>query len=214
MKKYKIKSCFGPTIQGEGSSAGLVVIFLRFSGCNRWSGEIKHKQNSFCSFCDTDFLGGELLSTDEILIKINFIRGERGPKNIVITGGEPMLQLDEELCSALYNSGYSLYLETNGSIDFKDQAYKYIKNITVSPKQSKEDTKIRVCNDLKLLYPLGDKNLNPENFYGFLPTIENYYLQPLMDEQYLRNVNLLLDYVYKNNQWKVSLQLHKILGVE
>ncbi len=112
MKTYRVKSIFGPTLQGEGSFSGTCTLFLRFAGCNRWSGLEKDRAKSFCKFCDTDFREGESLTAEKIVERLDALGG---PKRVVITGGEPTLQLDFELLSRLKASGYETHLETNGS---------------------------------------------------------------------------------------------------
>jgi len=113
MKKYLVKEIFGPTIQGEGSYTGQACLFLRFSGCNKWSGRPEDKPNSICSFCDTDFVGGERMDSKEIIRRLGEIRGDI--EILVLSGGEPALQVDEALCKELSEAGFELHIETNGS---------------------------------------------------------------------------------------------------
>ena len=166
MKRYKVKEIFGPTIEGEGSKAGEVVLFLRLSGCNRWSGKEEDRADSICHFCDTDFFGGELLERETIVERLRE-RGEQYYKDkdgneahprmfqlrVVISGGEPTLQMDYLLLRLLKESNFLIYVETNGSRRIDPKTLDLIDHLVVSPKQSEQLTKIKVCDDLKLLYP-------------------------------------------------------------
>lgn len=208
MKKYKVKSVFGPTLQGEGSYAGTVVLFLRFAGCNRWSGLEKDKAKSFCNFCDTDFRGGEQLSASEILERLEALNG---PKRVVITGGEPTLQVDAELLATLRENGYEIHIETNGSKNIEELRH-LIHHVTLSPKQSRELTKLERCDDLKLLFPLPDQNVSMEKFNDF--PCRQKFLQPVMDQNYESNLKQTVSALVSNRDWRLSLQTHKIAGVE
>lgn len=209
MKTYRVKSIFGPTLQGEGSHAGTCTMFLRFAGCNRWTGLEKDRENSFCKFCDTDFRGGEPMTAEEIVMKLN----ELSPsvKRVVMTGGEPSLQVDRELMHALRFNGYEVHLETNGSRALGEIAAMF-DHITMSPKQSREETKLEWCDDLKILYPLPNSPVTPEAFDTF-PT-EHRFLQPVMDKDYVGNLRATICRIYGNPRWRLSLQTHKIVGVE
>ena len=207
-KTYVIKEIFGPTIQGEGSQVGTVVKFLRFAGCNRWSGRAQDKVDAVCWFCDTDFLGGKRMDIQAICQSLTAL----GPcKNLVISGGEPSLQIDKALLEALTQAGYSLHLETNGSTDLADLAA-YFSHITMSPKQSRADTKLTHCHDLKMLYPSPMASVSPEAFQDF--PANHYCLQPLdLPNETTKNTAATLEYCLQHPQWKLSLQIHKILGV-
>lgn len=208
MEKYKVKSIFGPTLQGEGSHAGTVVLFLRLAGCNRWSGLEKDRSKSFCEFCDTDFRGGEQMSAQEILQKLESLNG---PKRVVITGGEPTLQIDAELLALLRENGYEIHLETNGSKSLEGLRH-LINHVTLSPKQSREQTKLEHCDDLKLLFPLPDQNVSMETFSDF--PCRQKFLQPVMDKNYEANLKQTVGAVLSNKNWRLSLQTHKIAGVD
>lgn len=209
MRKYKVKEIFGPTIQGEGSKVGEVVLFLRFSGCNKWNGKAENKPSSICSFCDTDFVGGEFMTSEEILEKLNSLSSCR---KVVISGGEPTLQIDLDLLKALKGDGYEIHIETNGSRYLPGQITELIDHITMSPKQRVEYTKLAYCHDLKILYPPIDKNITLENFDNF--KADEKYLQPVMRIDYNKNLEKTLIKLYENPQWKLSLQVHKIIEVE
>lgn len=211
-KTYLIKSIFGPTIQGEGSHAGAVVSFIRFSGCNRWTGrpEDKPKPNTVCWFCDTDFLGGEKLTIDEIIKRLTSLAP---PGIVVISGGEATLQIDKQLLEELNSFGFTLHLETNGSKDIGDLA-KYFEHITVSPKQTLEKTHLKWAHDLKLLYPPPIEGLEPDKWTTF-QTIRGNFLQPVDGPGVtVANTKMAVQYCLTNPDWRISVQVHKILGVE
>jgi 7-carboxy-7-deazaguanine synthase len=208
LSSYLIKKIFGPTLQGEGSLVGTVVKFVRFSGCNRWSGHPSTKPSSVCFFCDTDFYGGEKLSATEILNQLNSMGDCR---RVVLSGGEPTLQINEELLHALKNQGYFVLLETNGSVNI-DHLSHLIDHISVSPKQSAEETKLTEATDLKILYPSPIPNVNPNSFTMFKAT--HKFVQPLEDLNWSDNIKTSIAFCCKNPDWRLSLQTHKTLGVE
>lgn len=207
MKRYAIKEIFGPTLQGEGTFTGAVVSFLRFAGCNKWSGLEQDKKDSICSFCDTDFVGGTKMTSGEIVEKLNLI----GSRIVVISGGEPTLQLDEELLRDITSNGMSVHLETNGSKSI-DKIDFLIDHICVSPKQSLSQTKISGCDDLKILYPYINDDITVEKFtpIGF----SRGFLQPVMNDKYEENLKATLNKLYELKTWKLSLQTHKIIGLQ
>lgn len=205
LKRYKVKEIFGPTIQGEGTHTGLVVTFVRFSGCNRWSGTPKTKAASICSFCDTDFLGGDMMTADEIANKVL-------TRHVVLSGGEPLLQVDFELIATFNLRGVYIHIETNGSIDVPEDIMRRTFHISMSPKQTIDKTKLRWANDIKLLYPAISPGITVEEF-AFYPC-NNRRLQPVWDEHYEENKRLTIEKVYKERDWKISLQLHKYLDVK
>ena len=207
MRTYGVKDIFGPTIQGEGFHTGRPVKFLRFAGCNRWSGLLKDQPQSICSFCDTDFVGGQSLTARSILEILEKIPG---PRRLVISGGEPSLQLDVELLEKLKNKNYEIYVETNGSKDLSELS-PHLDHITVSPKQSLEETKIQKAHDLKLLFPFLTKDISARGFEKF--KAQNRYVQPIWNEHYGHNLKGAIKFVYTHPQWKLSLQTHKLIGV-
>ena len=211
-KRYAVKEIFGPTLQGEGSQAGRPVFFLRLAGCNRWSGLEKDRAASICSFCDTNFRGGERLSAEEILTKLSNL--ESSVKDIVISGGEPALQLDEYLLSTLHHQGkYNLHLETNGSIDLSDLA-DFFTHITMSPKQSRGETTLKFCHDVKILYPFISPDITADQFSDF--PADNFFIQPIADGLDLNQSNIqeAVEFLYDHPKWRLSLQSHKILGID
>lgn len=208
MKTYAIKEIFGPTIQGEGSHAGTAVLFVRFAGCNRWSGRMEDRSKAVCWFCDTDFLGGERLSADQVVDKLKNL--SPFVKTVVISGGEATLQLDLEFVKTLKQAGFSLHLETNGSKDIAELR-SYFDHVTVSPKQAAEQTKIKDADDIKILYPPPIDGLHISQFESMG---KNLFLQPVDGPDLSANTDLAIAFCHAHPQWRVSIQLHKILGVQ
>lgn len=209
MSKYRVKAIFGPTLQGEGSQVGTPVKFLRMTGCNRWSGLAEDKPSAVCHFCDTDFRGGDPLTSAQVLQRLDALGAIR---TVVISGGEPTLQVDEELLATLKAGGYAIHLETNGSNALGDLAH-FFDHVTCSPKQSRAETRLERCDDLKLLWPPIDKAITPENFQGF--ERKSSFLQPLWEPAGTRvNVDSAILKLMTLRTWRLSLQMHKLLGVE
>ena len=171
-KKYQVKEIFGPTIQGEAHNTGAPCMFVRLSRCNRWTGKAEDKPASICNYCDTDFVGGEMMSPDDILKAI--VR--HGMRAVVLTGGEPMLQLrDGALTAFLARYGIKVMIETNGSID----AGRNVKaDITISPKQSASKTFVPRGSTLKFLYPWISPEVTPEKFLQLF-IVDRVYIQPI-----------------------------------
>jgi 7-carboxy-7-deazaguanine synthase (Cx14CxxC type) len=205
---YTVKEIFY-TIQGEGLNSGRPAIFCRFSGCNLWNGKEKHKNLAICNFCDTDFVGGVKYKASENLvekIKDQVPLKIRGMRNmlVVLTGGEPALQIDKELINGLKKEGFEIAIETNGTIDLP----KGIDWICVSPK-GKSDLVIRKGNELKFVFP--QENLNPINFIDL--EFDYFLLQPMDVPWPNENVNKSIDYCMKNPLWRLSLQNHKTINI-
>jgi 7-carboxy-7-deazaguanine synthase (Cx14CxxC type) len=207
--KYRIKEIFF-TQQGEGKNTGKDFIFVRFSGCNLWSGQEKHRASAICKFCDTDFYGtdgingGKYLAKDLIeKIKSLWISADSQIR-VVLTGGEPLLQVDKGLISALKKENIYIAVETNGTLEAPDG----IDWICMSPKANTE-IKLRKGSEVKVVYP--QKNLNPDNFNVL--DFKNFYIQPMDCENYEDNVSQSVKYCMQNPNWKLSLQTHKILGI-
>lgn len=218
MKTYKIKEIFGPTIQGEGKGTGEVVMFLRFSGCNKWSGREKDKASSACPFCDTDFVGGDSLTADQIVERLLALDPTNEIETLVVSGGEPTLQLDEELAKKLANHWY-VYVETNGSKELKQGVIDFIHHISCSPKQSPAETVIQRIDSLKLLHPPEsfdrgiDAFMDDEPFQNRFKNPETF-IQPVMDSNYEQNLESTLKVCYANPKVRLSVQMHKVLGVK
>ena len=207
--KYRIKEIFF-TQQGEGKNTGKDFIFVRVSGCNLWSGQEKHRASAICKFCDTDFYGtdginGGKYQAKELIEKIKSLWISVDSQiRVVLTGGEPLLQVDEGLISALKKENIYIAVETNGTLEAPDG----IDWICMSPKANTE-IKLRKGSEVKVVYP--QKNLNPDNFNVL--DFKNFYIQPMDSENYEDNVSQSVKFCMQNPNWKLSLQTHKILGI-
>lgn len=211
MKKYRVKKIFGPTIQGEGSLCGSRTVFVRFAGCNAWSGREEDKASSLCPFCDTDFVGGSQMSKDEILDEVDTLSG--GPCLITFSGGEPALQLDEDIVGGAMFRGHSCAIETNGTVKLS-QGLRHSLHVTCSPKVPIDKIKLEDCDDLKILYPHPNKSITPESFASF--PAKRRWIQPVNDvvsinENALRSAT---EKVLSMKEYGLSVQLHKLIGVE
>jgi organic radical activating enzyme len=209
---YKIKEIFGPTIQGEGSHAGEAVMFIRFTGCNKWSGRDTDKPKSICKFCDTDFVGGEVMNPIQIVMKLQEL--SKKVTTVVLSGGEPMLQVDEQLLKNLTLMGYSVHLETNGSLAMTPEMRKLITHISCSPKQAPAKTLLKEVDDLKILYPYISDEITFEAFAQSQIKYKQGYVQPVMDNDYSLNLHKAVRKVLLNPWLKLSIQQHKIIGVQ
>lgn len=210
---YSVKEIFY-TLQGEGARSGRPAVFLRFAGCNLWSGREEDREKAICSFCDTDFvgtdgsLGGKYSTGNELALTIKNLWPQFAMKKsrpyVVCTGGEPLLQLDSELIEALHHQGFEIAIETNGTIEVPQG----IDWICMSPKPN---TLIKVLqgNELKFIYP--QKELDPALFSDY--DFEHFFIQA-MDGPYIKeNIQHALAFCLDNPQWNLSLQTHKMLGI-
>jgi 7-carboxy-7-deazaguanine synthase (Cx14CxxC type) len=207
---YAVKEIF-KTLQGEGAQAGRTSVFCRFSGCNLWSGREEDRATAQCRFCDTDFvgmdgtLGGRYDSAAALAGTIAETWGEaRTHRFVVLTGGEPLLQVDDELVAALHGQGFEIAIETNGTMEPPGE----IDWICVSPK-TRDPLKVRKGHELKLVYPQAD--LPPENFAGL--AFERFSLQPMDGADVVENTRRAIAYCLAHPQWQLSTQTHKHLGI-
>jgi 7-carboxy-7-deazaguanine synthase (Cx14CxxC type) len=207
---YAVKEIF-LTLQGEGAHAGRAAVFCRFSGCNLWSGREQDRAGATCQFCDTDFvgtdgtLGGRFATSDELADAIaSQWAGEHGYRYVVLTGGEPLLQVDADLIDALHARGFSIGLETNGTIEPPDG----VDWICVSPKAGAE-LLIRRGDELKLVYP--QAGAMPAAFADL--AFERFSLQPMDGPDVAANTERAVNYCIRHPQWRLSLQTHKTLGI-
>jgi 7-carboxy-7-deazaguanine synthase len=210
VRGYAVKEIFY-SIQGEGAQAGRPAVFCRFSGCNLWSGKEKDRHSAVCNFCDTDFVGvdgeggGRFADARSLASAIDrFWPADQGRKFVVLTGGEPMLQVDEALVAELHGLVYEIAIETNGTLPVP----RTIDWICVSPKAD-ADLAVKAGNELKLVYPQvgGD----PAQYEGL--SFEHFFLQPMDSDQARENTLKALSYCMANTRWRLSLQNHKRLGV-
>ena len=206
---YRIKEIYF-TQQGEGSNTGRDFVFVRFSGCNLWSGKEKNRKSAICQFCDTDFYGtdginGGVYSAKQLIEKIKSLWISKDDNiAVVLTGGEPLLQVNDELVAALKQEQIYIAVETNGTLDAPDQ----IDWICMSPKANTE-IKLKKGHEIKVIFP--QESLDPEKFSLF--DFSEFYLQPMDSNKYQENLNATITYCQKNPKWKLSLQTHKILGI-
>lgn len=207
---YAVKEIF-KTLQGEGAQAGKPAVFCRFSGCNMWSGREEDRASSQCTFCDTDFvgmdgtLGGRYASAQDLA---KTIAREWGSslfhRFVVLTGGEPLLQVDEALVQALHVEKFEIAIETNGTL----KAPPGIDWICVSPKAGAE-LELRAGNELKLVFP--QKGTSPEE-YAHL-NFQRFSISPMDGPSLRENTALAVDYCINNPKWHLSMQTHKFLGI-
>lgn len=209
MPKYKIKEIYY-TIQGEGGQAGSPAIFCRFSGCNLWSGREEDRSKAICNFCDTDFVGtdgpnGGSYEINELVQKIQSLWPDLNRSILVVcTGGEPMLQIEEELIQAFHQANFKIAIETNGTIEVPES----IDWICVSPKANTEIIQT-FGNELKLVFP--QKENQPSEFEHL--AFDHFYLQPLDGPDTDSNTIACIEYCKANPKWKLSVQLHKYLQI-
>ena len=208
---YSVKEIFY-TLQGEGANAGRPAVFCRFAGCNLWSGREEDRSSAVCRFCDTDFVGtdgsggGKFSNADQLAsaVEAQWPNGSRMYRFIVITGGEPMLQLDQALIDALHQRNFEIAVETNGTMPTPAG----IDWICVSPKA---DAKIVVTkgHELKLVYPQAENR--PEQFEHL--DFQHFYLQPKDATDRANNTLAAIEYCKANQKWRLSSQTHKMLGI-
>jgi len=208
---YSVKEIFY-TLQGEGAQTGRPAVFCRFAGCNLWSGREADRASAVCTFCDTDFVdtdgpgGGRFATADALATAVAaaWPAGAGGIPFVVCTGGEPLLQLDAELVSALHRRGFEIAVETNGTrppppgLDW----------ICVSPKAGAELV-MRAGDELKLVYP--QPGAEPERFEAL--AFRHLFLQPMDGPARERNTEAALRYCLAHPRWRLSLQTHKLLGI-
>jgi 7-carboxy-7-deazaguanine synthase len=207
---YAVKEIF-LTLQGEGAHAGRAAVFCRFAGCNLWSGREQDRSSATCKFCDTDFvgtdgtLGARYASADDLADAIaSQWAGEHGYRYVVLTGGEPLLQVDADLIDALHARGFAIGLETNGTIEPPDG----VDWICVSPKAGAE-LRVRRGDELKLVYP--QEGAMPAAFADL--AFERFSLQPMDGPDVAANTERAVNYCIRHPQWRLSLQTHKTLGI-
>ncbi len=208
---YSVKEIYY-TLQGEGAQAGRAAVFLRFAGCNLWTGREEDRGKAVCQFCDTDFIGtdgpgGGAFKTAEGLahaVEAKWPKASRGRRYAVCTGGEPLLQLDTPLVDALHRLGFEVGVETNGTQEPPDG----LDWICVSPKADAE-LKLTHGNELKLVYP--QKDVPPERFADM--AFEHFFLQPMDGPEREVNTRAAAEYCLAHPHWRLSLQTHKLIGI-
>ena len=208
--RYAVKECF-LTLQGEGVQAGSRAVFLRFAGCNLWSGREQDRATAQCNFCDTDFVGtdgeggGKFTSADELAAQVEHLWGE-GTENrlVVITGGEPMLQLDRDLVDALHERGFKVAVETNGTLP----AVAGLDWICVSPKAG-TDVVQTSGDELKLVWP--QDGIDPAELEGW--NFDHFLVQPMDCERRDEAVAAAIKLAMDRPKWRLTIQAHKVVGL-
>ena len=207
---YSVKEIF-LTLQGEGGQAGRPAVFCRFAGCNLWTGREKDRAKAICQFCDTDFvgtdgtLGGKYKTAATLADAIAESWGAGGEdRYVVLTGGEPMLQVDDALIAALHDRGFTIAIESNGTLPIP----RSIDWICVSPKAGSDLVQLS-GDELKLVWP------QPGSDVARLADLDFGHLlvQPLDDVDAAANVQACIDLVMDDPRWRLSLQTHKHLGL-
>lgn len=212
---YAVKEIFY-TLQGEGAQAGRAAVFCRFAGCNLWSGRESDRAAAVCTFCDTDFVGtdgqngGKFASADALADAVaarwpGGVAGAAGRPYVVCTGGEPLLQLDDALVEAFHARGFEVAVETNGT----QPAPAGLDWICVSPKAD-APLLLTAGDELKLVYP--QPLALPERFAGL--AFDHFFLQPMDGPERLAHTRAATDYCMAHPQWRLGVQMHKIVGIE
>lgn len=206
---YSVKEMY-LTLQGEGAQTGRAAVFLRFAGCNLWTGLERDRAGAVCKFCDTEFMGtdgpggGKFATAGELADAVAAKWRGDGMPYVVCTGGEPLLQLDEAAVRAFHFRGFEVGIETNGTqlpppgVDW----------ICVSPKAD-ADFVLKRGNELKLIYP--QAGAEPERFVDL--AFDNFFLQPMDGPQRDANTAAAIQYCLRHSKWRLSLQTHKLIGI-
>ncbi|WP_255374938.1 MULTISPECIES: 7-carboxy-7-deazaguanine synthase [unclassified Oleiphilus] len=230
-QQYRIKEMFY-SLQGEGARAGRAAVFCRFSKCNLWNGREDSRADAVCNFCDTDILGtdgqngGEFANAQALATKIQSLwdsnqvlasssssRKSIAKPYVIFTGGEPLLQLDPKLIELMHQLGFEIAIESNGTLPLPEG----IDWVCLSPK-GKSSIVFDRCDELKLVYPQSDAL--PETYQDF--PADHYFLSPMAspavrfgeDPDKINNTRLALDYCLSHPQWRLTLQMHKLLGID
>ena len=207
---YAVKECF-LTLQGEGVQTGSRAVFLRFAGCNLWSGREQDRATAQCNFCDTDFVGtdgpggGKFADADRLAGQVETMwASDDNRRLVVITGGEPMLQLDEALIAALHERGFRVAVESNGTID----ATPGIDWLTVSPKTGTEVVQ-QSGDELKLVWP--QQGIDPAQLESW--DFEHFLVQPMDCADGEQAIVAAIELAMARPKWRLSLQAHKAVGL-
>ena len=201
---YTVKEIF-KTLQGEGSWSGRAAVFCRFAGCNLWSGREEDRASAVCQFCDTDFVGGTRYVGRELAEAIASAWGkDRANRFVVLTGGEPLLQVDQALINDLHGRGFFVALETNGT----RAAPLGIDWICYSPKAGTQRG-IGKFDELKLPFP--QVGADPDDFTHLF--CDRLFLQPIDGPRLAENTKAAVAYCLANPKWRLSIQTHKVIGI-
>jgi 7-carboxy-7-deazaguanine synthase (Cx14CxxC type) len=208
---YVVKEIFA-TLQGEGVNAGRAAVFCRFARCNLWSGREEHRATAICRFCDTDFVGtdgpggGTFADADALAdaVAATWAGPDRADRFVVCTGGEPLLQLDADATAALHARGFTVAIETNGTLPVPPG----VDWVCVSPKAGTELV-VRAGDELKLVFP--QPGAEPEQFEGLAFT--HFLLQPMDGPQRAAHTDRAVAHCLAHPVWRLSVQTHKMIGI-
>lgn len=207
---YAVKEMF-LTLQGEGVNAGARAVFVRFAGCNLWSGREQDRAAAVCKFCDTDFVGtdglggGKFADADALAAAVEGFWGEGVERRfVVLTGGEPMLQVDDAVVDALHARGFRIAIESNGTLP----AHPGIDWVCISPKAGSEVVQ-RSGDELKLVWPQAGTDVDVLESWDFA----HFLVQPMDDANAAANVQAAVDFALERPKWRLTLQAHKTLGL-
>jgi 7-carboxy-7-deazaguanine synthase (Cx14CxxC type) len=202
------------TLQGEGAQTGRPAVFLRYAGCNLWTGREKDRARAICNFCDTEFVGtdgpggGKFVNAADLVaaVRTKWPGSDSDKPFVVCTGGEPLLQLDDAAIEALHDASFEIGVETNGTL----QAPAGLDWICVSPKAGAPVVQT-AGDELKLVYPQPEPEAQPERFIDM--EFSHFFLQPMDSADREDNTQAAIQYCMDNPRWKLSLQTHKIVGI-
>ena len=210
---YSVKEIYS-TLQGEGAQSGRAAVFCRFSGCNLWSGLERDRSTAICQFCDTDFVGtngpggGKFVGAASLAKEIDDCwEGQavsRGHRFVVFTGGEPALQLDDELIAILQSLEFVVAIETNGTLPIPDT----VDWICVSPKAGSK-LSVTKGNELKVVFPQSGIDMETLSALSF----QHYFVQPMDGPRLTQNTREAILYCQEHPQWRLSIQSHKYVGI-
>ncbi|MBB4098438.1 7-carboxy-7-deazaguanine synthase [Sphingomonas kyeonggiensis] len=207
---YSVKEMF-LTLQGEGVNAGARAVFVRFAGCNLWTGREQDRASAICQFCDTEFVGtdglggGKFATANALADAVLGFWGEGAEKRfVVLTGGEPMLQVDDALVEALHARGFRIAIESNGTI----AAHPGIDWVCISPKAGSEVVQ-RAGDELKLVWPQPGTDVEAIEGWDFA----NFLIQPMDSVAAQENIEAAIAFAMARPKWRLTLQTHKMLGL-
>ena len=208
---YSVKEIFY-TLRGEGANTGRAAVFCRFAGCNLWSGREEDRSNAVCKFCDTDFVGtngtdgGKFGTAEDLAQRIEsaWLPEDHSRRFVVLTGGEPLLQVDAALVAALHVRKFEIAVETNGTLEPPAG----LDWICVSPKAN-ERLVVQSGNELKLVYPQLENR--PDQFEHL--AFDHFFLQPMDGPEREKNTKAVIEYCQQHPTWRLAVQTHKMIGV-
>jgi 7-carboxy-7-deazaguanine synthase len=208
---YSVKEMFY-TLQGEGANAGQPAVFCRFAGCNLWSGREEDRSTAICQFCDTDFVGtdgthgGKFDNAQALAATVASFwpASDTQHRFVVLTGGEPLLQVDEALVNALHAHGFTIAVETNGTV-LPPQGIDWL---CMSPKAGSQRV-VETGQELKLVFP--QVGAEPALYESL--NFENFYLQPMDGPNAAANTAAAVAYALAHPRWRLSVQTHKLIGI-